>query len=377
MPETITSATKTLPLYAKLSLVTIGLIAFFYILYIGQDILVPLIFATIIAILLNPVINFLCRKGMNKVAAILMVLTVALVLIAALMYFMGSQVSMFTETWPQLKQKISIIFNDAIDWASQKFNVAKPKIAAWVDKTKGEGMNNSSVVIGETLGTISGVLVLVFLLPVYTFMILFYKPLLLEFIARLFQRDKHKVVAEVLVETKVLIQSYLVGLLLEAALVATLNTVALLIIGIKYALLIGFIGALLNIIPYIGGLVAIAIPMLLAIATKEPIDALWVFIAYIIVQFIDNNFFVPKIVASKVKINALVSIIVVLIGGALWGISGMFLSIPLTAIIKVIFDRIETLAPFGFLLGDDQPEIGKAIFKFKNPVRKAKPKVLK
>jgi predicted PurR-regulated permease PerM len=376
MPETITSATKTLPLYAKLSLVTIGLIAFFYILYIGQDILVPLIFATIIAILLNPVINFLCRKGMNKVAAILMVLTVALVLIAALMYFMGSQVSMFTETWPQLKQKISIIFNDAIDWASQKFNVAKPKIAAWVDKTKGEGMNNSSVVIGETLGTISGVLVLVFLLPVYTFMILFYKPLLLEFIARLFQRDKHKVVAEVLVETKVLIQSYLVGLLLEAALVATLNTVALLIIGIKYALLIGFIGALLNIIPYIGGLVAIAIPMLLAIATKEPIDALWVFIAYIIVQFIDNNFFVPKIVASKVKINALVSIIVVLIGGALWGISGMFLSIPLTAIIKVIFDRIETLAPFGFLLGDDQPEIGKAIFKFKNPVRKAKPKVL-
>ena len=376
--DTTTTTTKKLPLYAKLSLTTIGLIAFFYILYVGQDILVPIIFATIIAILLNPVINFLCRKGMNKVVAILLVLIVALATIAALMYFMGSQISSFSESVPEFKKKIASIFTDLTNWISQKFNVPKPKIAAWVDKTKGEGMNNSSVVIGETIGTLGGVLVLVFLLPVYTFMILFYKPLLLEFIARLFQKDKHKIVAEVLMETKVLIQSYLVGLLLEAALVATLNTVALLIIGIRYALLIGFIGALLNIIPYIGGLVAIAIPMLLAIATKEPIDALWVFIAYIIVQFIDNNFFVPKIVASKVKINALVSIIVVLIGGALWGVSGMFLSIPLTAIFKVIFDRIETLAPFGFLLGDNQPDIGKTVFNFKIPIKKKpKPTVIK
>ena len=367
--------TKTLPLYAKLSLIIIGVLAFFYILYVGQDILVPLIFATIIAILLNPVVNFLCGKGLNKVLAILFVLIVALIIIGALMYFIGSQVSAFTESLPEFKQKISAIFTDLTEWVSQKFNVGKPKIAALVDKTTGEGMSNSSAVIGQTLGTIGGVLALVFLLPVYTFMILFYKPLLLDFIAQLFQRDKHKVVAEVLMQTKVLIQSYLVGLLLEAALVAALNSAALLIIGIKYAILIGIIGALLNLIPYIGGLVAISIPMLLAIATREPIDALWVFIAYIIVQFIDNNFFVPKIVASKVKINALVSIIVVLVGGALWGVSGMFLAIPLTAIIKVIFDRIEPLAPFGFLLGDNQPEIGKGVLKFKNPIRKVKPKV--
>jgi predicted PurR-regulated permease PerM len=370
-------STTALPLYAKLSLITVGLIAFFYILYVGQDILVPLIFATIIAILLNPVVNFLSKKGMNKVLAIIIVLIVALVLISGLMYFIGSQISSFTESMPEFKQKISVIFNDMTDWVSQKFNVGKPKIAALVDKTKGEGMSNSSAVIGQTLGTIGGVLALVFLLPVYTFMILFYKPLLLEFIARLFERDKHKVVAEVLMQTKALIQSYLIGLLLEAALVAALNSVALLIIGIKYAVLIGIIGALLNLIPYIGGLVAISIPMLLAIATKEPIDALWVFIAYIIVQFIDNNFFVPKIVASKVKINALVSIIVVLIGGALWGISGMFLAIPLTAIVKVIFDRVEPLAPYGFLLGDNQPEIGKGVLKFKNPIRKARAKVVK
>jgi predicted PurR-regulated permease PerM len=142
-------------------------------------------------------------------------------------------------------------------------------------------------------------------------------------------------------------------------LVAVLNTIALLIIGVKYAILLGVIGAMLNVIPYLGGLVATALPALLAFVLKSPLDALFVVLAYLLVQFIDNNFFVPKIVASKVKVNALVAIVVVLVGGAMWGIAGMFLSIPLTAILKVIFDRTDPLKPFGFLLGDTMPPIGK------------------
>jgi predicted PurR-regulated permease PerM len=111
--------------------------------------------------------------------------------------------------------------------------------------------------------------------------------------------------------------------------------------------------------------------MIISIASDKPESAIWVLVAYMIVQFIDNNFFVPKIVASKVRINALVSIVVVLIGGALWGVEGMFLSIPLTAILKVISDRITPLKPFGFMLGDDQPEVGKAVVN-KNPTVKKK-----
>jgi predicted PurR-regulated permease PerM len=80
-------------------------------------------------------------------------------------------------------------------------------------------------------------------------------------------------------------------------------------------------------------------------------------IGYYIVQLIDNNYIVPYIVASKVKINALFSIIVVFIGNALWGIPGMFLSIPLIAIVKLIFDHIDSLKPWGFLLGDTMPSL--------------------
>ena len=349
-----------------------GITVFFFILFIGQAIIIPLVFAIMIAILLNPVIRFLCRVRIPRVLAIILSLMVTMLLISGILYFFVMQVSLFSESFPLFKQKFLVLFNDMERWIATTFNISKWKVDAWVTKTQKEGMNNGTAVITDTVSTVTGYFMTFFIMPVYVFMIIYYKPLLLEFISRLFPRGHHALVAEVLAETKALIQAYLVGLLIEAALVATLNSLALWFLGIEYAVLIGVIGALLNVIPYIGGVVAVALPMLLALATKQPVDALYVLIAYMLVQLIDNNLFVPKIVASKVKINALVSIIVVLVGNALWGVPGMFLSIPLTAIIKVIFDRIEALHPFGFLLGDNQPDITKEIFVVRKRNRSVK-----
>ncbi len=353
------------PTYAKLSLILLGIIIFFYILIVGQDIIVPIVFSFIIAILLNPVVNFFSGKGINRVLAIVITLILAIGILSAVFYFLIVQISMFSESFPAFKEKFSVMFDDLLKWVSVTFNISEPKINAWIQKTRSEGMQLSTNVIGQTIGTLGSVLVIVFLLPVYIFMILFYKSLLLEFISRLFKGNRHKVAEEVLFESKGLIQSYLVGLLFEALIVAGLNSVSLLIIGVQYAILIGIIGALLNFIPYIGGLIAIALPMLVAFASGTPVDALWVFVAYIFVQFVDNNFIVPAIVASKVKVNAFVSIVVVIFGGAIWGISGMFLSIPLLAIVKVIFDRIEPLKPFGYLLGEEMPDSSRTIFHFR------------
>lgn len=354
-----------LPTYAKLSLVLLGIIIFFYILFIGQDIIIPIVFSFIIAILLNPIVNYLCRKKINRILAIMITLIVTIGVVTGIFYFLIAQMSMFAESFPAFKEKFSIMFEDMQKWVAQTFNISDKKIDAWIEKTKNDGMKMSANAIGQTLGTLSSIFVFVFLLPVYIFMILFYKSLLLEFISRVFKGSQHKVAEEVLFESKGLIQSYLVGLLFEALIVATLNSVSLLIIGIQYAILIGIIGALLNFIPYLGGLIAITIPMLIALATETPIDALWVFAGYLVIQFVDNNFIVPAIVASKVKVNALVSLIVVICGGAIWGIAGMFLSIPLVGILKVIFDRIESMKPFGFLLGDDMPDSSRTIFHFR------------
>lgn len=360
------------PFYVKFSLTLVGIVALFFILYIGQPILLPLVFATLIAMLLNPLVNILHRKGLNRVVAILLVLLLALAVIVAVVFFVVSQVSTFADMVPLLKAKMHALVDSAVAWLSERFNVDDTKMNEWLAKARSAGVNSGMTVVSQTIGVVSGVLVAVVLLPVYTFLVLFYKPLLLDFIARLFNADKHVTVSEVLVETKTLVQKYLQGLLIEAAIVATLNTVGLFIIGLPYAVLLGIVSALLNMIPYVGGIVSLALVILIALVAGTPSDVLWVIALYTFVQFVDNNLIVPRIVASRVKLNALVSIVVVLIGGALWGVPGMFLSIPLTAIVKVIFDRIETTKPWGFLLGDTMPPIGRSVFRFSTKPRKAK-----
>ncbi len=355
------------PLYVKLTLTLLGIMAFFTILYIGRTILVPLVFATLIAIALNPLVNKLCDLGVNRIIGIAFSVLATLAVVIGLTAFISWQATMFSDTFSQLQHRFDELYNQGVDWASQAFKISKGDVNGWVNDTKQKIMDNSGAFIGKTVGTISATLAFIFLLPVYIFMILYYKPLLLQFVAQLFPRDEHEAVLDVLNETKKLIQSYLIGLMIETAVIAVLNSIGFLAVGLQYAILLGIIGAILNLIPYIGGLIAISLPMILALATKSPTTMLVVAVIYLFVQFLDNNFLVPKVVASKVRLNALVSIVAVLVGGALWGVMGMFLSIPLVAIAKVIFDRIQALNPWGYLLGDDMPAITKQVFR---PIRR-------
>jgi predicted PurR-regulated permease PerM len=229
---------------------------------------------------------------------------------------------------------------------------------AWITKTQSELININGALIGQTLVSVGTMISNIVLVPVYIFVILYYQPILIEFIHRLFNEEHQPQVSAIVTQTKSVIQHYLLGLLIEALIVGTLNAAGLLMLGIQYAILLGVLGAILNMIPYIGGIIAVAIFMMVALVTKSsPLFALYVFGVHTFIQVIDNDFIVPKIVASKVKINALFSIIVVLVGNALWGIPGMFLSIPLLAIIKVVFDHIESLKPLGFLMGDTMPPL--------------------
>ncbi len=352
------------PFFARLSFNMFNLITIFFILYMGRSIIVPLIYATIIAILLNPVVNFLVSKKVPRIAAIALSLLLAIILVSTIVYFISSQASLFSQAFPALKEKFTALSNQIVAWTSHRFNIPTETINKSIDKTRNEAMQNSTALIGQTLSTVTGLLVVVFLLPVYIFMILYYEPLLLEFIRRFFGRSNQEEVGEVLQSGSSVIQNYLVGLMIEAAIIAVLNSLGLIILGIDYAILLGVIGAILNMIPYIGGIIAIAMPMAIALVTKSVTYSLLVFVIYMVIQFIDNHYIIPKIVASKVRINALVSLVVILIAGAFWGVPGMFLALPLTGIVKVVFDHIEPLNDWGYLLGDKMPNEGKPIFNF-------------
>lgn len=355
-----------LPVYVKVTILLVGLFVFFSLLYLAGDIIIPIVFSTIIAIVLHPFVNFLVRIKINRVVAITITLLLTFLLMAAFGALVISQASKFIDSWPLLVDKFTLMINQNISDAADLYNKDPQKIHEWISKAQSEILNISTAALGQTLVIVGNGLVVLFLLPVYIFLILFYQPLLLEFIHRLFGEGNNIQVSEIVSQIKSVIQRYLFGLIIEAVIVAILDTAALLILGIEYALIIGILGSLLNMIPYLGGLVAVAMPMIVALVTKtSPMYAVYVMIAYYIIQLIDNNYIVPIIVASKVKINALFSIIVVIAGNALWGIPGMFLSIPLLAIVKLICDYIEPLKPWGFLLGDTMPPILeiKKIFK--------------
>jgi predicted PurR-regulated permease PerM len=356
-PQTTPMNQPKLPTYVHFSQLILGIVGLLFILYIAQDILIPIVFSLLLAILLNPLVEFQQRFGINRVVAILLSITVAVVISFSVLYFIASQFSMFTEALPVLSQRFKELFENAALFFQKKLHMNRLQASQWVENLKGNSLNTVIPMINSTINTLAGVLVVIVLLPVYIFMFLFYKPLLHEFIQKLFSNSQIGQVEEVLDEAKTLIQSYLTGLLIEGVLVAILNTISLMIVGLDYALLLGVIGAILNVIPYIGGIIGIGLPMLLAVATLGWSSAFLILLLYGVVQFIDNNIIMPRVVASKVKINGLFSIIVVFIGGALWGVSGMFLSIPVTAILKVIFDRVPILEPFGYVLGDNMPPL--------------------
>lgn len=349
-----------MPFYAKVTTLLIGLFAFIAILYFAKSIIIPIVFATIVAIMLNPLVVFLERMRINRIVAITVVMILTFIFISAFVFLIISQASRFGDSLPALIEKFTVIINNTISNGADYFNKDPQKIYDWISKTQGELINSSTAAIGHSLVIVGSGLVILFLLPVYIFLILFYQPLLLDFIHKLFGSENQSKITEIVGQIKTVIQRYLFGLLIEAGIVAALETAALLMLGIEYALLLGILGALLNMIPYLGGLVAVAMPMMVALVTKSsPVFAVYVLVAYYIIQLIDNNYIVPYIVASKVKINALFSIIVVIAGNVLWGIPGMFLSIPMLAIVKLICDHIDQLKPWGLLLGDTMPPLIK------------------
>ncbi len=342
------------PFFAKTALFFISLFAFVYILHIGEGIIIPIIYAIIIAILLNPLVNYLLAHKVNKIIAIFIAVVLSILAVIVIIYIVSAQFSMVSEMYPKLKAKFNTISAEFLHWVSTRFSISQAKIESSITDIENEAMKNLALV--EKISAAGKMMMVGVLLPVYTFMILFYKPLLLEFIHQLFAKKDQATLQEVLLGTKKIIQGYLVGLFFEMLIIGTLNSIGLLILGIDYAIILGITGAVLNVIPYIGGIIAIALPMLVAFVTKDSYSYTFLVLGiYMLIQFVDNHYVIPRIVASRVQINALFSVIVVLVGGALWGIPGMFLSIPLTAIVKVIFDHIEPLKPWGLLLGDVVP----------------------
>jgi predicted PurR-regulated permease PerM len=356
--------TTSLPFYMKLCLHLISIYILGMLIYLGSDIIMPVCFSIVLAMLLLPVVNWLIRKGVPGVPSIILAILVAALFVGGILYFLSSQVASFMNDLPAIKEKLTHHLSTLQAWINDQLNISTKQQASAVESAK-ENLQQSSSAMGTAVLGVASAMFMLILLPIYTFLILYYRKLIHKFLHDVFASRHKNNVEEVLTESQTIVQGYMLGLLLEMAIVTILNTAGFLVIGIDYAIFLALFAAVLNLIPYIGMLIASVLCMAVTLTTSDNIsDIIWVGVVLIVVQFIDNNFIMPYVVSSKVRINALVSIIGVLIGGALAGLSGMFLSIPGIAILKAIFDRVEGLKPWGDILGDDE--------KIKPPKKKKK-----
>lgn len=362
---------QTLPYCQKLTyqLLMILLIGIF--IYLGHGIWVPIYFSILLSILLLPVTNLLERWYLPSTLANFIAVIFALAVIAGTVYFLSSQIISFLNDVPAIKEHLAEHISTLQNWIEQKLHISTAQQKVFIEDAR-EGVKHSrGQYIGQTFLTVSETVVLIVLVAIYSFLILCYRHLIKRFLFAIFSSRHKESLQHVLLESKGIVQKYMTGLLIEMALVATCYSAGLLLIGVKYAIFLGVFAAILNIIPYIGLFMGMAFTVLVTLGNSSSINQIiWIIVFMETIHFLDANFFMTKIVGSKVKINALMTIVGVVIGGTMIGLPGVFLALPTIAILNVIFSQIDSLKPWSILLSDDREDMNqKRILKHLQKIR--------
>lgn len=348
---------KELPITVKRSIELLGICLLGALLAIGKGIIMPVLLAFFLSIVLLPVYRFLRSKKFPEFLAIFLPILLVAVFISIIVWFFSNQIGRLAADFPEIKKNISSHLSNLSSWINRKTDFSTQEQLKFLNDQSNKLLNYAGNIASGAAGSLTSVFVFIGLVPIYIYLFLSYKNLLLRFVFLWFEPAQHKKVKEAMKESELIIKSYLIGLLIQIAYITILLGGILLLFGIKHAILIGVIFAILNLIPYVGALIGNVLGVLLTLTSSQEIWPIFTVLGIIaFVQFLDNNILMPRIVGSKVKINALAAIIGLFIAGSLTGVSGMFLALPMIAVMKIIFDRSEMFKPWGVLLGDENPQ---------------------
>lgn len=366
-----------LPFYLKLLSVLLILICLGYITVIGQTVLEPLLFALLVSSILLPVAKFIeNRMNFPRSLSCIIAILLFLLFVVLLFFIIGSQLSKLSEDWPAFQQQLQDSIKALQKWITAEYGIKYKEQAGYFNKALTDSLGAGTSIVGQTILSISSTALLFVFTLLYTFFLLYYRTHISTFFVRLFQVNYKPVVLDVFKQVQFIVKKYMLGLFIQIALVSGMAFIAYSLLGIKYAIMLALITGIFNIIPYIGIASAASITCLITFATASGSDVLFTIVAIVIIHLIDSNFIMPRIVGSKVQINSLIALLGLVIGELLWGISGMFLSIPVIAIIKIVFDRVKDLNVWGYLLGEEEDDtIKPKKLKIRLAVNKKKPPV--
>lgn len=356
-----------------LSLFIISLVILSIIL--AKSLLVPLVISVLFAYLLYPFTWFLEKKGLPRTVSILMVILLALALFTTGILFVSVKVSNFHFDVVEFKVQIDNKLIQYQQFFESNLGLHSNTFDSILKRTINNLFSAWETHAGAFVTATTSTVFQIFILPVFTFFLLFYRTKTSYFIFKIVGRKNKLKTIQILREISTVTSKYVRGILIVVIILAILNTTGLLILGIPNAFAFGILAAVLNLIPYIGVLMGSLIPILYVLFTyTSPLQPMvQIAILFIIIQFLENNLLTPNIVGSSIRLNPFAIIISLLVANMIWGIAGMLIAVPVLAILKIIMRNVESLEPFAYLIGErgmekhqfHMPKFIKKLFKRK------------
>ncbi|HXA02360.1 MAG TPA: AI-2E family transporter, partial [Cytophagaceae bacterium] len=305
-----------------------------------------------------------CKRLEKKIPrgfAIMICLFIIIGIISGFLILFYSQIAILTSDLPLFKAKAAEIIRQIQSIIESHFHVSAADQTKWLQTNSSKAANFTGSLAQSFLLSLTGGFADLILVIIYFIFFLLLRERFKKFLLSIFKIEGHEKIIIIISKTQNLTRHYIAGLIIVVFLLGTMNAIGFLALGIKQAIFLGYLRGLLNIIPYVGAVIGTIFPMFSALVYNDSGAVLGVILVSVITQFIENNFLTPRIVGSNIKINALATIIVIIMGGMLWGLDGMILFLPLLGIAKIICDHVEELKPLGYLMGEDEEKKNSGI----------------
>ncbi len=339
--------------FQKLFFAIATVFAFFAILILAKSILIPMAFALLLSFILFPLAKKFEIWGTNKIFSATLSIFTVFFIFGGFIFLFSSQVIQFSKEFSNFQDKIINSFADVTLYMNNNvsFFPALDKDQL-LNRTRDWLIESTGLIVSTTFSSTTSFLTGLVASIIFTFLILIYRNGLIRAFSKFSPEENKDSVLKMYKSIQQVGQKYLSGMLIVILIIGLANSLGLWLIGIDNPILFGFLGATLSIIPYVGTISGAIIPMLYAFASYE---SLWVpvYVALLFwfVQLLTDNFLSPKIVGSHIKINAFAAILSLIMGASVWGVAGMILFLPFTAMFKVLCEQYEELKPLALLIG--------------------------
>ena len=319
-------------------------------LFYAAGVVITLLLSILIAYFLDPIVEFLERMRMPRTLAAMITVLVLIAVLGAVGYGLWARTSDFAANWPKyggmLRQAVGSV-ESKINGLERQVTQTSPQEESH-PRTEAGAANVVHTLIVRIIGSLYALVLEITFVPFLVFFMLAGKQEVWHGTLQLFPVSRRTAVKETLEDLRDVLRDYLVGMSLVTLVVMAASSLFFWSMGLDYPILTGIVSGLLNMVPYIGAVLAWLPAFVIALAKFKAVSS-YALIAGVLmsIHMLSNNLLAPQLVGKRVRLNALSITIALLFWGWIWGGMGLLLAIPLTAALRVICEHTESWKPVG------------------------------